>query len=395
VRRVFAEDTHVSTSRLGSAVDNYAVSTSSDLGASIEPVHKIESATRDTIADAVRAAVESAWDEVLGRRTFSANLSWRDAGGDSLNALRLWLRIENILGKPLELDAMDLSARPSEMIAAIERMLDASPGQSAYERTPNAVPLVFYMPPAEGDSPETAAFRAAFAGRIRFATIRYPSWREMIHAGGGFDSLVNAAEAQIRAHCQSRACFLAGYSFGGYVAWETAYRLLHSGWQIGFLGLIDTPPIGRLKRHHNGPIAKIGRIVKWMVLSPAEAHAIVQRRFLAILVGIKAFRLLRGMEEFAAKLRSKAAFVFRLHLTTELRHGSLRKWEPSSLSVPITLFRSDEFYSESPDYGWGTKCSQVTVVPIGGSHKGLLTQTDALRQRFLEAVNKASRKVAT
>jgi thioesterase domain-containing protein/acyl carrier protein len=342
VRRMFAEDIVVSTPSLVSAVGR-------EMGKSRSP---------DPGAKTVRDAVERAWTAVLDKRTFAANLSWSDSGGDSLNALRLWFQIEAILGKHLSLDAMDLIATPSDIIAAIERMLDESPESS--EPAHDGTPLVFFMPQAEGDSPQLARFRAAFRGKIRFIVVQYPSHRELIDAGVRFESIVNAAEAQIRAQCQSHVCFLVGYSFGGFVAWETALRLIQSGLQIGFLGFIDTT-LGRLPRK--------GR--------------------LAFLVQLKAFWLLGPMGELAAKLRMKAAFRFLLRLNTELRHHSLRKWELSSIPTPITLFRSDQFNSELPDYGWGKKCCEVTVIPVGGSHQ--LKETDVLRQRFLRAVEEAAR----
>ena len=322
-RRMFAGDITVSTSSVGSAaLDNTAKSKSPELPASIEPARRADSTTRGTIAAEVRVAVERAWTAVLGKRAFAANLSWSDAGGDLLSAMRLWFRIEDILGKYLPLDAMDLSATANEIIAAIEKMLAVSPGSAPKPVPDDTTPLVFYMPPAEGDSPEIARFRAGFGGKIRFAVIQYPSLREMIDAGGGFDVMVNAAEAQIRTQCQGHVCFLAGYSFGGIVAWETAFRLIQSGWQIGFLGLIDTRRSRSLSIDRADPrsqIAKIRKLIQSMPRRPTETFTTVLGRFFAFLVNVKAFWLMGSMGELAAKLQSRFAFVFLLRLVTVLR----------------------------------------------------------------------------
>jgi acyl-CoA synthetase (AMP-forming)/AMP-acid ligase II/thioesterase domain-containing protein len=388
VRRMFAEDIPVSASIRGNtALDSLA------MGASSVPGCTVESETRETLSAAVQSAVERAWTAVLDRQTFAGNLSWSNAGGDSLNALRLWLRIEEMLGTHLSLEAMHPNATPSEIVAAVVKMLDAS-SKSASRPISDGTPLVFYIPPAEGDSPELARFRAAIRDRIRFVVIQYPSLREMIDAGADFEAIVEAAEAQIRARCPSQVCFLTGYSFGGFVAWETAFRLSQSGWQIAFLGLIDTRRSEGLaidRPYLRRQIAKIRSLVESMVLRPMEGLAIVLRWFLAFLKRVKAFWLLGSIGKLAAKLESKAAFVFLI----QLRHQSLRKWKLSSLPIPITLFRSNEFKSGPPDYGWGTKCSQVTVIPVGGTHLSLLTRTDLLRERLLEAVEQASRKTDT
>ena len=62
----------------------------------------------------------------------------------------------------------------------------------------------------------------------------------MVDAKGSLDAIVDSAIGQIRAMVGKDTCFLAGYSFGGVVAYEVASRLTRSGHPVGFLGLIDT-----------------------------------------------------------------------------------------------------------------------------------------------------------
>jgi thioesterase domain-containing protein len=96
------------------------------------------------------------------------------------------------------------------------------------------------MPPADGDLPQHARFRAVLKDEIRCVVIRYPTWQEMIDAGGLFDAIVGSAVSQIVAHQDCDAYLLVGYSFGGFVAWETACRLVQMGRRVAFVGLIDT-----------------------------------------------------------------------------------------------------------------------------------------------------------
>ena len=72
-----------------------------------EPAHgeKARSDAADTRA--ILAAVEQAWTEVLDHHSFAASIPWDEAGGDSLDALRLWCRIEEILGSRLPLEAFE------------------------------------------------------------------------------------------------------------------------------------------------------------------------------------------------------------------------------------------------------------------------------------------------
>ena len=77
-----------------------------------------------------------------------------------------------------------------------------------------------------------------------------------------------------------------------------------------------------------------------------------------------------------------------------LRLESLRRWQIESLSIPLTLFRSEEL-SELPDYGWAALCNQLTMVPVPGSHLTLLRQTHVLCPRLLAAIDQAVTNNAT
>src|SRR5262249_38916140 len=73
----------------------------------------------------IEHAVMNAWSKVLDQRSFETNLPWDKAGGDSLNALRLWFLIEEALGIGLPLDALDLSATPEELVASVRAHMEA------------------------------------------------------------------------------------------------------------------------------------------------------------------------------------------------------------------------------------------------------------------------------
>jgi oxalate---CoA ligase len=353
-----------------------------------------ESETRHANAGSVLGAVQGAWTEILGTSSFTANLSWNEAGGDSLDLLRLWFRIEKTLGKSLPLDALHQDVKPSEIIATIQSMLDLPSEKSRIGAVAeDGRPLVFFMPPADGDLPQHARFRTALKDEVRFAVIRYPTWQETIDHGVAFDTIVNSAVSQIQALEDCGACLLVGYSFGGFVAWETACRLVQLGRRVIFVGLIDTrrawdrPAIDRPEvRSDQGALFSLVRFLKPALLRPRET--ITFRRLLPPLVRRKMFWLLQPMGRLMAALNSKAAFEFQFRLAYELRQDALHKWEVSAAPIPITLFRSREFNSELPDYGWATKAAEVTVVPIAESHLAL-PQNEELCQRFLETIKEA------
>jgi acyl-CoA synthetase (AMP-forming)/AMP-acid ligase II/thioesterase domain-containing protein len=319
----------------------------------------------DARTSAVRNAVKLAWTEVLGRDSYFADVPLNQTGGDSLDAMRMWLLIEKTLGMQLLMDALESDPTPSQLATALTQQLRASatsPSQS-----------VFLMMPAEGDSPSLAHFRALLKDQVRFVMIEYPGWREMIDAGAGFDAIVAAAVAQIgRQSREDVPCRLVGYSFGGLVAVKAASRLVEQGRQIDFLALIDT----RAER----PPEKTRQ-----ARSVTRSMKLIGKMFSALIL-ISAFRPLKLMGQLATLLPTKQAFAIQYMLNTRLRTRSLRRLQLEAIPMPITLYRSNE--GTSPDNGWGAYCNQVAVVPIGGNHHSILEPPflDILCEQFLKAI---------
>jgi len=256
----------------------------------------------------------------------------------------------------------------------------------AAELVPHRRPLVFFMPSAEGDAPNYVRFRAALEEGMDFRVIDYPEWRAIIDGGGGFDVIVDAAVAQILAEPDCASYFLAGYSFGGFVAWEAARRLTQLERRVGFVGLIDTrrqettrTPETRMKwierklQDLRERPRSLLEAVRWQLLYPLALK--VCPRF-----------LLREIGELSLRMRFTSGFASRLMLRTRL--AAMNKSESKALQVPAYLFRSDEFVPEAKDFNWGQLCGQLQVIPVGGSHLTLFESPnfETLTRAFLEAV---------
>jgi len=315
----------------------------------------------------IQRVVESAWTAALNRPSFESDTAWAEAGGDSLATLNLWFAIEQSLG-PLPMDVFRPNMRPSALMQALAEHLER--GATAGEaRLHGEVPLVFFLPPYDGDIPLLVRFRAALEGRVRFSVVHYPGWKEMMKSKARFEDIVDATLNQIVPRIAGRRCALAGYSFGGIVAWETARRLTERGYEVAFLGLIDTALDGLL-HPRTGMSDRASRVLKQMRSIPG---VMVMRNAL-----VKNF--LRRSQLPTLKFMNKAieltspslALTFQRHLTGQLRLRALDRWSVSSTGVPATLFRSDEGVEVAPDFGWQRVCHDLTIVPIGGSHESML-----------------------
>ena len=337
---------------------------------------------------AIRDAVKYAWTAVLGARSFEINQPWDHTNGDSLKAMELWFHIEQTLGRKISLDALDESTTPSELVNAIERHLDML-SRSLVGVDTGAAPLVFLMPGILGDEPLLAQFRAAFGNRVRFKVIDYPEGRHTANTDGGFESIVDAAFVQIcteQPACETYC--LAGYSFGGYVAFETARRLMASGRHVAFLGLIDS------RMSQTAPLTGSGRYRAMLMQIKHYIGLLAEPVTLALWLRKCWFELQRAITWIAASRPATAiAFTFHQERNYRQRKEALHQWTLKPLDITATLFLSDERLPDAPpDYGWGDLCKELAMVCIGGSHYTMMEppRLELLCARFLEALHVGS-----
>jgi oxalate---CoA ligase len=339
----------------------------------------------------IRRAVDRAWTSVLDHASFQADLPWGDAGGDSIGALGLLHDLERHLGRPVPLDLLRIDMTPSDLINDITRLCVSGGSQLGSNQQDPQLPLVFLMPPAYGDLPALAEFRAALSTRIRFDVIQYPSLHEMLDRGAKFELLIDAAVSRINAICGDQACLLAGYSFGGLVAFEAARRLANSGRRVDFLALIDTR-LEHLSKTKASFLAKKVAYVRRNWSHPAKLYRDGVWLMLSLLVRHSPLRFLRRIDDFAKMMRGSTAVAIRIEIFTLLRAHAIRGWIFKPLAVPTTLFRSDDAPSSRPDLGWGALCGQLTIRPIHGGHRSLFEPQyrDALCTQFVRSVEEVT-----
>jgi acyl-CoA synthetase (AMP-forming)/AMP-acid ligase II/thioesterase domain-containing protein/acyl carrier protein len=381
--------------------------TSTRSDSSMQTVDVVDKGGSGDLADihSVRTAVKIAWTKVLGQESFDADVPLPETDIDSLDVMRLWLMIEKELGAHLSMDVLDTEPTPSRLVSALEQQLRGGSDATDLQISSSSVPTVFLMLPAGGDLPDLARFRATLKGKIGFALIQYPDWREMIEAGSDFSALVDSSVAQICAQSRENdAVMLAGYSFGGLVAIEATRSLLERGRRVTFVGLIDTraidpqPVVRRLRRFLSRRTQQKGSATGSQTTGqfrtritgpPSRWQALI-----SALILVRAFRTLKVIGRFQTRLPEKQAFTLDSAINWRLRTESLRRLHLKSLEAPVTLFRSDEG-RQSTDYGWSAICRRLTVIPIGGTHETMMSHPalEYLCKQFQDAVESSSHSV--
>ncbi|MGR9556471.1 amino acid adenylation domain-containing protein (plasmid) [Rhizobium leguminosarum] len=188
------------------------------------------------------------WERILGHDEFSADDDFFEVGGDSLLATWAVAEISQFLGREIPLSLLLRNSTVAGLLEALhaqaaEPALRPSHSELVTLRPgPSARPL-FLLHPLGG---ELVAYREL----VR--SIRYPlrilglQWRPHDRAEAhcaSVEEMAAAHIAQIRNVQPNGPYLLAGWSFGGVLAFEMARQIVALGEHVDFLGLLDANPV--------------------------------------------------------------------------------------------------------------------------------------------------------
>jgi thioesterase domain-containing protein len=227
-------------------------------------------------------------------------------------------------------------------------------------------PRVFLLPGIGGDETSLADFRNALADRVTFDLIDYPDIDRPSREIRDFRGIVDEAVRSINARHPSGQVHIAGYSFGGQVAFTAACRLQEEGRRVGLVALIDSralsltlPGAGmRVRNRDEAP-------------GPALAAADAASR---LLIGAGLSEIVRhAIGPTRRLLGTDAADSLRRLLLQNLRGRALRGATHGRFDGPVSLFRAQEQLVAGlpPDLGWSAHCSAVRSVELRGGHNSL------------------------
>lgn len=279
-----------------------------------------------------------------------------------------------------------------------ERDLPACDGARPAQCGPT--PQLFLFPGMGGYDPNLIEVGNACQEAVRTAQISYPPWRALHEAQGfDFEALVSDAVAQIVRCRPTGPILLAGYSFGGVVAFAAATRLRDAGHAVGFLGLLDIeaqPGLDDAPGALRAPVTRRQEFAGFVAaLRRGEgksklAYAVARR--------LKSPRWKQLLRLYAAIPTRWLDGRFTVYLDRDLlsQHMEplLRQWAAcrdalGPLPVPVYLFRTDQHSANVPPHlGWDHCCPDLTVVPVSGTHLGMLAAPNlpALCAAFRNAV---------
>jgi thioesterase domain-containing protein len=181
---------------------------------------------------------------------------------------------------------------------------------------------------------------------------------------------------------------LAGYSFGGDVAFAVASRLLKAGRTLSLLGILDTDlhRVAREAERFRCGYAMLDRREIMQTVMHDRIHAamgLLLAKCARDLVGLE--RALRYNSVWRPLLSRRAAFAFDRRTRGILRVQA--RWQyhlgaaPASIDIPTVLFRSSGHAAGMPaDLGWQGRCSDLSILNVAGDHH---TMWDPPHRAFL------------
>jgi amino acid adenylation domain-containing protein len=324
-------------------------------------------------ANDAERALQALWEEVLNARPVSVTARFEDLGGHSLLAAQLVSRIETRLGHKIPLEALFTAPTVRDLAGLIQRKLELGGGSLVPLNPEGAQPPIFLIAGAGGHV-------FTFHKFARLLGPEFPAYgMKAIGVDGSeppLDRVEPIAERYLGEILKARPkgpYVLAGYSVGGFMAFEVARMMQERGLEVARVVLFDTYGPGypkplpwpvRMGIHFINFLAKPGG-GKWKYL--AQRFKNVRHRALTAAnlghLDLPAQGLVGGLSEQVlkkvwaalerARLNYRPADKFDGQLVL-VRSGQPERWAATRLDDPLLGWAD-----------WTTQPVQVVEVPVG------------------------------
>lgn len=341
------------------------------------PVLPARSADGHAMLDVVRQA----WTEALPTTPFDPDASWEASGADSLRSLHLVMNLERALDRKVPFDLISRQMTARDLAGLLARPADAA--------QPTEGPTVFLVPGVFGDGPILAEFRRSFGGSVRFVVVELPDMDMSMAVHADLSATGRYVADAIIAQAPDGAINLAGFSYGGVVAFETAHQLIAKGREVAFLGLLDSFGVGGSAISTPAPLEAAER-PRTPAAEAADADDADDQGGLLARVAPRRGEGLRAYAERVAfglslkfnriDLARRITLAGRARLSQDqiigrrkivLGLGRMRAvegWAPAPLDVPTLLACTDDGERLDSPAVWATRCPRLQVLRIAGGH---------------------------
>ncbi|MEI6278564.1 MAG: amino acid adenylation domain-containing protein [Verrucomicrobiae bacterium] len=355
-------------------VDRFPLTTSGKIDMSALPnpddSTRTKSASPETATEKRLAAI---WSELLGTDSIGRDDNFFHLGGHSLLALRLFSRIHRDWDLTLPLATL-LRAPSLRMLGSlVDRELAADDDREGSEpvlaviHAEGAGTPLFCIHAGDGGILVYKKLMPYLDGGRPVLAIESPGLHadEKFHVPG-IEETATLYLDSVRRRQPHGPYLLAGYSYGGTVAYEMALQLQAVGEEVALLALFDTatPDVKMIKA---GLAERLRRH-----LQRKGAHGLFDRTFQTLVYF--SGRLSRR----ALPVQDETAEVHSDDRRRELREAhakAMSAYSPGRYAGKLTLFRASDhggsIFDPPRDMGWSGLVDELDVIPASGSHISL------------------------
>ncbi|WP_046733081.1 acyltransferase domain-containing protein [Streptomyces humi] len=297
-------------------------------------------------------------------------------GLDSLMAVRVRTALQTELGTEVALRDLLGAATVQDAADRVRQALPTSDGSALrpLRGTGSLAPL--FLVHAAGGTTDVYRALVERLGHERpvYGLERLEEARTVPEKARRYADLVTAAHPD-------GPCLLGGWSFGGFVAQETARQLAAAGREVELVVLIDSvrprllpgvTPADRIRAHLTGFARHVADTYGARLDLPYDELAALADDAARIDVVLGSLRAAAGVPP-AALAHQRSSYL-------DMRTGEAH--EPGRYEGRVVLFRATEpaphtvpdpaYERDDEALGWDEVCPRLTVVPVGGHHLALL-----------------------
>jgi amino acid adenylation domain-containing protein len=354
----------------------------------------------------VEAQLIHIWEELLGVEVRTPTQSFFDLGGDSFLAVQLLERIKQRLHCDLPVTTLFTGATVRQMANAIAKRQQSGP------HAPSPVAL---LQPSGSHPPLFCVHAASGKAIVYIDLVRHLGADRPIFGledlGDPSRPVTQVASEYVDAIQSVRPdgpYYLAGWSFGGVVAYEMASLLERQGHTISFVGLIDTWEPALEQRMATDEVDVLIGLGRELAHLARQEFSIARADLEPLDEEQRISRLLSALHARGILLRAGPKAIRDLYELPRARAASTRGCTLGQLSAVVTLFRTTKNNrvdlepifagleaGEKWTLGWSRVSSRVNVHTVAGEHDTMCQEpyVRVLAQRMRQVLAEADHRV--
>ena len=345
--------------------------------------------------DALELQLIELWEKVLGVHAVGRQDNFFDLGGSSMMAVRLFAQIEKSFGRKIPLAALFKTPTIAQLADILRGDKQAAPWSCLVPfRTAGTHPPLFCI---HGHTGEVLFYRH-FANRLGAEQPFYALQARGIIGGEAHSTIEEMAGYYIRDIRSVQAhgpYFVAGYCFGGRVAFEIAQQLRDLGEEVALVAVFDTyfpsysttNSLRRLHRQLNARAVIGATLAERIRIHTDKLKSLDTKGKLAHISHLGS-RTLASAGVWMKQRMWQAAYNYytwrgrsvpgRLQNVPDLNLQAAVRHDPKAYPDRITLLVSGplpEGYYPDPKWGWrGLRASEFDIRVVPGEEDGMFRE---------------------